>query len=570
MSISCSVTSISWERVNLSLTVSLSKPATMSDDVQFYLVDRHREFPVRQKHVGDDLYQLNINVTNFHNRKQVPDGTWRVVPYIDGAPELAATYDLNDLEQLSHDSRTFIYANNRVSYIVAFGVSEDDERPVLLLKTYQMFRSPKRSKGSPKPPLIRRITKRILRRSQRIRFANRWYRLSRLLQPPKGNRILFASEMRTSMEGNLLRIHERMVERGLDSTFEFRYSFRIPRTSTGWNTARLIHLIATSDIVLIDDYFSLLETLRVAPETKIIQAWHAGSGFKSIGYSRFGNYGSPKLQNAHRKYTYAITGSKHLVPVYAEAFGIEESAVIPTGLPRIDTFLDPARAEKVKAEFAAMYPQLRDKRIILLAPTFRGRGSETAHYDYSKIDFEKLYDACGDDTVVLFRMHHFVLEPVPIPPQLGGRLLDFTSFPETNDLLHVTDVLITDYSSIIYEFALLDRPMLFFAYDRDVYSATRGFHRDYEETAPGKVCEAFDDLVKAIQEKDYDTWKIEAFRRENFDIVDTHSADRVIDQLILGDPSSARPRASELAEQDPSVGETAIGDGTLSGPHDEA
>ncbi len=133
-------------------------------------------------------------------------------------------------------------------------------------------------------------------------------------------------------------------------------------------------------------------------------------------------------------------------------------------------------------------------------------------------------------------MHHFVRTPVPIPPQFGDRLLDFASFPDTNDLLHVTDLLVTDYSSIIYEYSLLDRPMVFFAYDKDVYAATRGFHRDYDLTAPGKVCETFDDLIAAIRDEDFEQWKIEYFRKENFDRIDTHSSDRVIDWLILGNP----------------------------------
>src|SRR5262249_6453307 len=83
----------------------------------------------------------------------------------------------------------------------------------------------------------------------------------------------------------------------------------------------------------------------------------------------------------------------------------------------------------------------------LFAPTFRGRGIDDAYYDYSRIDFARLYEMCGETSVVLFRMHHFVTVPVPIPPEYADRLVNYESFPETNDLLHVADVLITDYSS---------------------------------------------------------------------------------------------------------------------------
>jgi CDP-ribitol ribitolphosphotransferase len=78
--------------------------------------------------------------------------------------------------------------------------------------------------------------------------------------------------------------------------------------------------------------------------------------------------------------------------------------------------------------------------------------------------------------------------------------------------------------------------MVFYAYDREIYAATRGFHRDFELTAPGKVCQTFDELLTALSEQEFDTWKISAFVTENFDHIDTGSADRVIDWLILGEP----------------------------------
>jgi CDP-ribitol ribitolphosphotransferase len=95
--------------------------------------------------------------------------------------------------------------------------------------------------------------------------------------------------------------------------------------------------------------------------------------------------------------------------------------------------------------------------------------------------------------------------------------------------------------------------MLFYAYDKDTYSAVHGFHRDYDATAPGKVCPTFDELIKALQNEDYDMSKLEAFRRENFDYLDTGSADRVIDWLILdAPPAGARP-AGGPARRDPAA-----------------
>ena len=570
------ITAISWERVHLSLTVLLTGYGQGAESVQFVIVDGKRVFPVKTTPVGDQRYRIDINVTNFRNRTQVPNGTWRIVPQVDGeiwSPHadgpsrrltcvagdvaaglpVAASYDLTEAHGLDEHSRVFLFGDNHAAYVIAFGLSENDEHPEFLMRTYLLGRRRMPDQNAAKPSLGRRFSRKMLSPARRRKLVNRGYRLSRLINPPRGNRILFASERRTGIEGNLARVQERMIERGLNTRCKFRYCFRIPSTVSGWNTLRAIYLLATSDIVLIDDHYGLLGELNLSPETKIIQLWHAGSGFKSIGYSRFGSYGSAGLVGAHRKYTYAIAGSKNLVPVYAEAFGIEQSAVVATGLPRIDTFLNKERTRKVVAGFFAQYPNLNGKRIILFAPTFRGRGIEDAHYDYARIDFGKLHEMCGERSVVLFRMHHFVSAQAPIPPQYADRLLDFKSFPETNDLLHVADVLITDYSSVIYEFSLLNKPMLFYAYDKDAYSAVRGFHRDYDATAPGKVCPTFDELVKALQNEDYDMSKLEAFQRENFDYRDTGSADRVIDWLILDDPPAGAQATSEPACRDPAT-----------------
>lgn len=559
----CSIAAISWERVHLTLVVAVSDFTGDPNALRFVIVDNEREFPVNSRQISDEQFSLEINVTNFESRRQVPNGTWRIIA-VNGEERLpAATFDLTQTERLDADSRTFIYDRNRSAYVIAFGISDDDESPEFLMRTYQLFRGAGPAKSVVKKPLGKRIALRVLPRARRRTIANQLYRFARRVNPPRGNRILFASEMRTKMGGNLVRVHDRMVERGLDKKYNFRYSFRIPTTANRWNTIRLVYLLATSDIVLMDDYFGLLAQLGISPDTKLIQLWHAGSGFKSVGYSRFGRYGSPKLSNAHRKYTYVITGSKQLAHVYAEAFGIEESAVVPTGLPRIDTFLDEERTKKVVADFHAANPELKGKKIVLFAPTFRGKSIGDAHYPYDRIDFAKLHEVCGDKYVVLFRMHHFISEKVPIPEQYRDRLLDFASFPDTNDLLHVTDVLVTDYSSVIYEYTLLDKPILFYAYDKDTYSVVRGFHRDYDSVAPGKICTTFDELLKALQDEDFDLSKIAQFRKENFDFVDTNSADRVIDWLVVGDPSD-RKTSGEHRWLDLAADDTAVGDQPLS------
>lgn len=549
---------IEWERVLLTIHLQLATiddeaPIPAASEVTFELVDGKRTFDAPAVAQGDGAYTIKINITCFAGRKAIANGTWRVRAVTPSGEGPVASFDGGDLERLDEASRVFLYNGNRSVMTVSYGIAETDEGLDFLMRTYQLSRSGPKGK---RKNLFKRIQFKLVGTPTKVKWAGRIYTYANRWVGPRPGRIFFASDQRLKIEGNLRRVQERMIERGLDKNMDLKYSFRLPRT-TGWGTTiRILYLLATSEVVLLDDYFGLLKSVRIQPGTKVIQLWHAGSGFKSVGYSRFGNPGSPKLWHPHRQYTYAITGSQHLVPVYAEAFGIEESAVIPTGLPRVDWFLDEDRKNSFTAAFYEEFPAFLGKRIILFAPTFRGRSIHTAFYDYDSIDFDALYQACGPDTVVLFRMHHIVKTPIPIPEQYQDRFFDFTHFPDGLNLLHVTDLLITDYSSIIYEFSLLDRPMLFFAPDKINYGATRGFHRDYDETAPGRVAMTFDDVIDAITTGEYEQEKVAKFREENFDRIDTGAADRVIDWLILGDPdtTSAPALGVPAYNEDPDSG----------------
>ena len=129
-------------------------------------------------------------------------------------------------------------------------------------------------------------------------------------------------------------------------------------------------------------------------------------------------------------------------------------------------------------------------------------------------------------------MHPFIKEKPKIEPWMTSRILDFSE-EDVNKLLHVCDVLITDYSSVIYEFVLLERPILFYAFDEKKYNAIRGFHWDFERYAPGRICKDFESLMKALKTQDYGEERRIEFQKFGYDFTDTHSTDRLIDRLFL-------------------------------------
>src|SRR5699024_4443325 len=104
-----------------------------------------------------------------------------------------------------------------------------------------------------------------------------------------------------------------------------------------------------------------------------------------------------------------------------------------------------------------IYPFLQDKYVNIFGHTLRVNGQYTEYFLFNKIDFKKLYDNLSDDYVFLFKIHPFVNNELTIPYQYRDFFYDFSSFREINDLLLVTDLLITDYSSVCFEYALLNK-----------------------------------------------------------------------------------------------------------------
>ena len=136
-------------------------------------------------------------------------------------------------------------------------------------------------------------------------------------------------------------------------------------------------------------------------------------------------------------------------------------------------------------------------------------------------------------------MHPFVHDPVAIPEGNSDVLLDLSQEREINDLLFITDLLITDYSSVIYEASILDIPMLFYAFDLEEYIASRDFYEPYEDFVPGRIVRSFDELMAAMAAGDYQQEKVAPFCERNFEYRDGHATDRVIDWLILGQTPGA-------------------------------
>ena len=341
------------------------------------------------------------------------------------------------------------------------------------------------------------------------------------------NRITFLSNRRGELSGNPADVYEIIkdddtleIKMLLDDNPMHRMSFK--------NLYTFAKLYSTSRVVIIDDFYELTSMVDKKNDVKLVQVWHACGAFKTFGFSRLGKPGGPKQTSTnHRMYDRAIVSSKEIRRFYAEGFGIPIGNVVATGVPRTDMFFDEQVANEMKANFYRDYPEWQDKKIIMFAPTFRGNGRLTGHYPMEKFDLKEVADALGEEYGIIVKMHPFVNNPVEIPKGYENRIIDLSENSEINDLLFVTDILITDYSSVVFEASLLDIPMLFYAFDLSEYIATRDFYYEYEPFLPGKLTQTQDELVDAIKNEDFEMEKIEPFKHKFFDNLDGKSAERV-------------------------------------------
>ena len=495
-----------------------------------------------------DFKRFYINVAAINQRSFLDNGRWTIVAINqEQIPDVVFACSVSPEVQYRYDdlSRVFRYGKSKYAYNVSFGIFSDQfEHTALVIHSYfvktnnywnrrRHFEEAETLKGK-----IRKIYKVMV-----IVLIQGYYNLISFCTRKKGKRILFMTETKDYLVGNLKSIDDRMKERQLDQAYHVSYSCRnaVGKRSSKWSWIRLVTRLARQDVVFIDDYAPVLNNLNLDHKTKLIQVWHAGEGFKAVGFARFGKEGTPfPTVNCHRRYTHVLTGSKRLVRIFAEAFGIEEEVFYPVGMPRLDGFMDPTHINEFKNTFYNENPQLKDKKIILFAPTFRGKGQKSAHYDYSKIDLTRLYDFCGEDQVLLIKMHPFVTKLIEIPEEYQDRIIEISYMPNILDMYYITDLLITDYSSNFYEYAILKRPVLFYTYDRVKYELTRGVHTSIKENAPGKVCDTFDELMEALYHEDYEFDKMLSFAEDNFSDYDGHASDRVIDQILLDTTKSLK------------------------------
>lgn len=341
------------------------------------------------------------------------------------------------------------------------------------------------------------------------------------LFPIRKNRVTFVSLESNHLEQDLLQIYEEIKDRYEIKTVLIKFHKNNLWTNFLYmlNTMKQVWYINRSSVVIINDNNYVISNFKRSG-VKVIQVWHATGAVKKFGNCLPREY---KIQN----YDYVIANSEYWVKPFSEAFGVTESQVKVLGMPRVDKLYDETYKEKMKVQFLQKYPQCKDKKIILYAPTFRGniyKGFSTMD-----LDGEALVEAMGEEYILLYKYHPLLAETkIPEHKQCIN-----VSKESLYEVFVVSEMLISDYSSIVFDYAILGKRMLFFVPDLEEYKGNVGHFLDYQ-TMPGPICRTTEAIIHGVRELEYSgeyEGQVTAFQKKYFSHHDGENTKRIIELI---------------------------------------
>ncbi|MFW7431979.1 bifunctional glycosyltransferase/CDP-glycerol:glycerophosphate glycerophosphotransferase [Vagococcus carniphilus] len=241
-----------------------------------------------------------------------------------------------------------------------------------------------------------------------------------------------------------------------------------------------------------------------------------------------------KLDNfrlRHGRWDYLVSPSKFMSDISKRVFEFK-GEMLEYGFPRNDILVNASNENEKIKELKKKLNIPEDKKVLLYAPTFRN----TSGFKL-ELDLEKMKESLSDDYVLLVRLHYFVSKNLDLEG-VSDFVINVCDYPDVQELLLLTDVLISDYSSIMFDYANLNKPIVLFTYDLEYYrDVLRGMYTDLEEEAPGKLCRTSQEVVESIEnlndyKKEY-TGKLDLFRTK-FNEYETGHASKSIVNKIFG------------------------------------
>ena len=352
-------------------------------------------------------------------------------------------------------------------------------------------------------------------------------------------RVVFATARAPTLEGNLAFVHRAMHARRPD----LEYVFLLEPYSYGLSAklaylARLIrgmYYVQTSALIVLDNAYFPVHVMPHRPETTVVQAWHAAGALKRFGLDARVLRHPVERRFLHRQYDYVVVGGESARGPYASALGTPVERVLPLGSPRTDFFFDADAVAAARERLFSAFPQLAGRTVVLYAPTFRGGGAEkraAAGFDATRLR------AALPDRYALVLKAHPNLDPMATPTAGYDAVIDPSM--EINEVFTVADILVTDYSSSIFEWALLRRPLVLLVGDLAQYERDPGMYVDYRRDMVGTQVTDTDAVADVILAGDFDLSGYERFIGRHLGASDGSASERFADRFA---PAARRRRS---------------------------
>jgi len=310
------------------------------------------------------------------------------------------------------------------------------------------------------------------------------------------NLYVFADAHHTKVPFSLEAMYNRAVSLGIEPVCHF-YDY----THEG-NLKSLIHavsfmkVLAKAKYVFICDTFMPVSSCKISSETKIIQLCHFSGPFKKIGYATEDDVPKYYKGNVFKNYALVSVSSELYVPLISNAMRQKDGVVKALGVSRSDVYFDEAWIKKCRDEFYQMFPDAHSKKILLWAPTFRGKASSPDEVDNES--FSQLQNKLGDEWLVLIKHH-----PHDDATAKNEKYRSNCTI-STERLLPVVDLLITDYSTVVLDYLAFSKPFILYAPDLEEYEKKRGFFIDYRGITKNLITDA--KKLDVMVEKVYQQW----------------------------------------------------------------
>ena len=288
------------------------------------------------------------------------------------------------------------------------------------------------------------------------------------------------------------------------------------------NMACFMKKYATAETVIICDNFLPAASCRKRKGTSVIQLWHACGAFKKFGYDTSADIPSYYKGNVLANCDLVTVSSQICVKPFSSAMRLPEKAVRPVGVSRTDLYFNDTFNQACRNHFFSQYPNAQGKKIVLWVPTFRGNPGIASVKGLDDILHAR--DQLKDT-------HYFIIK---LHPHTQAHIEGTNCSISSEELLPVADVVITDYSSILFDAMIYKHPLVLFVPDLDEYLDNRGFYLDYN-TLPGLRAQNLEQLLQILTDDDLLHSSVNKVYTDFYDkymaSCDGHSTKRIINYI---------------------------------------